>query len=157
VEQQMPLLRYFSFVGGVLLALLFILDAYLPKLAALDRAPDNLPVIRIHSDRKWPERVVYDTSHPPIVPKSVASREVVIQAPKVMAEASAGPRKLEAFAMLPPPGEQSQPSNTKPREPRARHQSKIVRKRPPVPGVAVARYLQFSQFRPFGWSGRSFW
>ena len=29
----MPLLRYFVFVGGALLALLFISNAYLPKIA----------------------------------------------------------------------------------------------------------------------------
>lgn len=157
MEQRMPLLRYFSLVGGVLIALLFILDAYLPKLSVPDKASDNLPFIRIHSDRKWPERIVYDTSHPPIVPTSVASPEVIIQAPKMMAEASAGPRKLEAFAMQPPSGEQLQASNTKTREPTARHRSKVVRKRPPMPRVAMARYLQFSQFRQFGWSGSGFW
>jgi hypothetical protein len=32
VERQMPLARYFVWVGSVLLALLFIADAYLPKL-----------------------------------------------------------------------------------------------------------------------------
>ena len=56
----MPLARYFLYVGGVLLALLFILDAYLPKIPVADRAMIDLPVIRIHSDRKWPERVVYE-------------------------------------------------------------------------------------------------
>ena len=48
----MPLARYFLFVGGVLLALLFLSDAYLPKLPAAERADTDLPVIRIHSDRK---------------------------------------------------------------------------------------------------------
>jgi len=37
VEQRMPLARYFYFVGGVLLALLFILDARIPKLAVSSR------------------------------------------------------------------------------------------------------------------------
>jgi hypothetical protein len=32
MERRMPLARYFFYVGGVLLALLFIADAYLPKL-----------------------------------------------------------------------------------------------------------------------------
>ena len=33
----MPLMRYFFFVGGVLLALLFIPDAVLPKFPVADR------------------------------------------------------------------------------------------------------------------------
>jgi hypothetical protein len=156
VEQRMPLARYFSLVGGVLLALLFILDAWFPKLPVLDRPHANLPLIRIHSDRKWPERIVYATSHSPIVPISMASPEVIIQAPEMVAEASAGPRKLEAFAMLPPSGEQLQASNATIRK-LARHQRKIVRKRSPVPSFAMAGRLQFSQFHQFGWSGRSFW
>jgi hypothetical protein len=44
----MPLARYFLFVGGVLLALLFVADALLPKLPAAETANANLPVIRIH-------------------------------------------------------------------------------------------------------------
>lgn len=153
----MPLMRYFTFVGGVLLALLFMLDAYLPKPAVLDRGAGNLPVIRIHSDRKWPERVVYDTSRPTIVPTSTASSEVVIRAPIVMTGASVDPRKWQAFAMLPPSGTQSLASNARMREPRPRHQSKHVRTRPPAPRVAMASRLQFSQFRQSGWYPRSFW
>ena len=64
----MPLARYFLYVGGVLLTLLFILDAYLTKIPFADRADPNLPVIRIHSDRKWPDRVVFDTSLPTVPP-----------------------------------------------------------------------------------------
>ena len=61
----MPLARYFLWVESVLLALLFIADACLPNLPAgkptTDRPP---PAIRIHSERKWPERIVFDTSAP---------------------------------------------------------------------------------------------
>ncbi|MGH6737474.1 MAG: hypothetical protein ACREDY_00295, partial [Bradyrhizobium sp.] len=60
----MPLLRYFLFVGGSLLALLFVVNAAYPVAplpAALTSASD-LPPIRIHSERKLPERVVFDTS-----------------------------------------------------------------------------------------------
>ena len=72
----MPLARYFVFVGGVLLALLFLSDAYLPKLPAAQMADTDLPVIRIHTDRKWPERVVYDTSHATIIPAQIANPDV---------------------------------------------------------------------------------
>jgi hypothetical protein len=157
LEQRMPLKQYFTFVGGVLLLLLFIFDAYLPKLPVLHRAPDNLPVIRIHSDRKWPERIVYDTSHPTIVPASMASSVVITPAPEMITETSVGPRKWEAFAMLPLSGAQLQASSTKMQRPRSRHQGKIIRGRATIPRVAMASRLQFSQSHQIGWSGRSFW
>ena len=68
----MPLVRYFLFVGGALLALMFVVDAVLPKLPVSDRANTDLPAIRIHTDRKWPERVVFDTSLPTVVPVTAA-------------------------------------------------------------------------------------
>jgi hypothetical protein len=60
----MPLARYFLVIGGVLLVLLFVVDAVLPSLPVADKtdAAVDMPVIRINSDRKWPERVVFDTS-----------------------------------------------------------------------------------------------
>jgi hypothetical protein len=61
----MPLVRYFLWVGSVLLALLFIADASLPNLPAGKTTTDRpSPAIRIHSERKWPERIVFDTSAP---------------------------------------------------------------------------------------------
>ena len=71
----MPLLRYFVFVGGALVALLFLSNAVLPKLpvAEVANTASELPMIRIHSARKWPQRVVIDTSLPTIVPTQTAS------------------------------------------------------------------------------------
>ena len=60
----MPLRGYFLWVGGVLLALLLVADVCLPKLPATTTAGTHPSLIRIHSDQKWPERVVYDTSEP---------------------------------------------------------------------------------------------
>ena len=101
MEWRMPLARYCSFVGGVLLALLFILDACFPKLPVAAKAKVYPPVIRIYSDRKWPERIVYDTSLPTIVPNPVATAEKIAQAPETVAEASSDAKEREAFAMLP--------------------------------------------------------
>jgi hypothetical protein len=61
----MPVARYFLFVGGALLALLLAFNAFLPQEAAV--ASNDVPtidktVVRIRSDQKPPERVVYDTS-----------------------------------------------------------------------------------------------
>jgi hypothetical protein len=94
----MPLARYFFYVGGVLLALLFILGAYLAELPVAGRENIHLPVIRIHSDRKWPERIVYDTSLPTIVPAPVASKEADVHIPATVADVSVKVREREALA-----------------------------------------------------------
>src|SRR5882757_2582513 len=65
----MPLRRYFAYTGGVLLALLFLIDWYLPRPVADPAHADvDRSTIRIHSMHKWPGAVVYDTSQPTIVP-----------------------------------------------------------------------------------------
>jgi hypothetical protein len=93
----MPVVRYFLFVGAALLTLLFIVDACLPKLPAADNVntaanmASDLSVIRIHSDRKWPERVEFDTSRPTITaaPAALAEANVRTDAPARMRDAFA--------------------------------------------------------------------
>ncbi len=148
----MPLRQYFSCVGGVLLAMLFILDAYFPKPPVVEKAQANLPVIRIHSDRKWPERVVYDTSHPTIVPAPTAGVAVAPQTPpQTIAHAPADTRERQAFAMLKMSADRSQGAKTKIRELKPVHQTKIARRRAPAPRFAMVRPPQF------GWFGGNFW
>ena len=148
----MPLARYCSLVGGVLLALLFILDACFPKSPVAARAKVYPPVIRIYSDRKWPERIVYDTSLPAIVPNPVATAEEMAPEPETVAEASSDAKQREAFAMLPSPSaDRMQASVARMQEPRPRHHSRIVKKHAPPPRVVMARQQQF------GWFERSFW
>jgi hypothetical protein len=146
----MPLARYFLYVGGVLLALLFVWDAYLPKLPVADRAPANLPVIRIHSDRKWPDRIVYDTSVPTIIPTRAADGEVSVHAPAIIAEATVGIREREAFAQLrSSDAKELKLSNPKIREPKLR---RLHKKRPASPPqVLVARYPRFDWFGSRVW------
>ncbi|CCD87230.1 conserved exported protein of unknown function (signalP) [Bradyrhizobium sp. ORS 285] len=82
----MPILRYFLFVGGALFALLVLADAVLPSVplpANLTSASD-LPPVRIQSARKWPERIVMDTSIAP--PASVALAKLEQPAPAATAE-----------------------------------------------------------------------
>src|SRR6185295_11904789 len=69
----MPVGRYFLYIGGVLLALLFIADWWLPSLGS-GSTPSNVDrtTIRIHSVQKWPNAVVLDTTLPTIVPPPVA-------------------------------------------------------------------------------------
>ena len=83
----MPLARYFLYVGGVLLTLVFILDACLTsQLPAIERSHADSPVIRIHSDRKWPERIVFDTALP-VIP-APAIEEHLAASPASVADVS---------------------------------------------------------------------
>ena len=78
----MPLARYILCVGGALLSLLFISDAYLPKMPVSDGGNSRSAIIHIHSDQKWPERIVYDTSLPTVVPAQRANIEANVAAPE---------------------------------------------------------------------------
>jgi hypothetical protein len=57
----MPLLRYFGWVGSFLLAMLFAANWYFPARIAppSDVLLDQLITVRIHTDHKWPERLVF--------------------------------------------------------------------------------------------------
>jgi hypothetical protein len=147
----MPLARYFFFVGGVLLALLFVVDAVLPKLPVADRADTDLPVIRIHSDRKWPERVVFDTSLPTIVPAQTAKTVPVAPAPATVADVSAKVRVRDAFAQLPFDPKQAQLSDPKKPDPKLQRKRKIAKRRVAPPTVLVAQQPQFGFFANNTW------
>jgi hypothetical protein len=121
----MPLVRYFFFVGGALLALLFVFDAYAPPLAVADRteAAADFPVIRINSDRKWPEPVIFDTSMPAIIPAQLATAGADVPTPTTIAAVSAGGRVRDAFA-------QFSPADPKKPEPKLPPKRKIAKSRP---------------------------
>lgn len=114
----MPLLRYFLYVGGTLLALLLLASAEFPSVplpSTLISGPD-MPTIRIHSDRKLPDRVVFDTRvdapGPTLVtPAMVAQNQPAAQAPvrPAIVAISAKARVREAFAQLPPEEDVSEP------------------------------------------------
>ena len=109
----MPLARYFLYVGGVLLALVFILDACFPSDQVTQKTHPDLPAIRIHSDRKWPERVVYDTSLPATTLTPIASVEAG-DVPGANADVLVRTKEREAFAQLQSSDiRQSPPSNSK--------------------------------------------
>jgi hypothetical protein len=142
----MPLMRYFVFVGGALLALLLIVNACLPALPVAEGLSSNAAVdrsvIRIHSDRKWPERVVFDTSRPTItpVPASVAA---VAQAPSPPKSATAEPLKgrvREAYAQLRP--------NPSP-EPKRKRKS-VAKNYVGPPTILVAQQPRIGLFGNFG-------
>jgi signal transduction histidine kinase len=87
----------FFCVGGGLLAFLFIADALLPRLPAARGERSQSAAIRIHSGRKWPERIVLDTSPGTIVPVQNAKSEVgsadaaIVDSPKAAARGASGP------------------------------------------------------------------
>ena len=138
----MPVLRYFLLVGGVLLALLFLSNEVLPKLPVAERTAEVGPdksVIRIQSDRKWPERLVFDTSMPTIVPATAPALVAEAAAPTPVAEVSAQARGLQAFAELKP----SEPIKAEPKPQRKR---KIAKTRAAPPMVVVEQQPRFGFF-----------
>ena len=114
----MPLLRYFLYVGGALLSLILIANLVLPQepLPGTLTSATELPSVRIQSDRKLPQRIVFDTSStvatapvPVLAPRKVAAVVAPAPAPAVTAEMSAKARVREAFAQLPPGEDVSEP------------------------------------------------
>ena len=151
----MPVARYFFYVGGVLLALLFISDAYLPQAPVGVKADADLPAIRIHSDRKWPERVVFDTSRPTIVPAQTVNTAAGVAAPAEVADAAAKARLQDAHAEL-QPSDQKQAQLSDPKlENKAVRKRKIAKRRTAPPVMLLAQQPQFGFFGNNGW--RSTW
>ena len=126
-----------------MLALLFILDAHLPKLPVAGGGNSRRAIIHIHSDQKWPERIVYDTSVPTIIPAQSANIEANVAAPERVASAT----EREAFAQLRP---SSQLSDAK-KQPKLQPQRKIAKRRAAPPALLAARQ------EPFGWFGTRIW
>ena len=109
----MPLARYFVFVGGALMALLFAFDFFSPK-AVADGGIQNASTVdkstlRIKSDQKWPERVVFDTTQPTIVPKAAQTQpqpaptvQAALPGPEPAPEITPKARVRETFAQFAP-------------------------------------------------------
>jgi hypothetical protein len=115
---RMPLLRYFMYVGGALLTLLLVSNVVLPQtpLPGTLTSGSDLPTVRIHSERKLPDKVVFDTSVPvrPATPiaktvVAVAPAPAPVALPPAIAEMSAKARVREAFAQLPDEEEVANP------------------------------------------------
>jgi Zn-dependent protease with chaperone function len=134
---KVPIGRYIAFVGSLLLAILFIADWYLPMAPAqsvTSREADK-PIVRIKSDHKLPERIVFDTSAPTIVP----------QKPPVVADAPVTNPPREAFALL---GAQVPAVSKTPLPVRTERK---VAKRAPHTGWAAYRPAARAETLPAGW------
>lgn len=150
---KMPLMRYFVYVGGALFALLLIVNACLPALPVADGSAARVDrsVLRIHSDQKWPERVVFDTTLPTVTPSPAAAAPVVAEAPAPRKTADVQPVKRpvrEAFAQIAPNAVQ------------LKRKHKSVAKNnyaaSPRPLVAQQRIL-VAQQRPMVFFGNNIW
>ena len=139
----MPVLRYFIFVGGALLALLFAADAYAPAQPVAAKADSVVatenPTLRIRSDRKWPQAIVFDTTQPTLVPP-VVKAEAHVQASANVAEISPRARVRETFAQFVPAEPKIQP-----------------RKRKIAKYAAGSRMAQVAQPTRFGVFGNNIW
>ena len=147
----MPVARYFLYVGGVLLALLLAIDALFPQevVVASRGAPSvDKTVVRIRSDQKPPERVVYDTSLPTIVPPPAVTAQVTapVVAPSApaVADAAAEARVRETFAQL-------VPAEAKKPEPQVQRKRKVAKTRPAPPmQIAQQPQMRVAQQSHFG-------
>jgi hypothetical protein len=156
----MPVLRYFLYVGGALLALLLICNVVLPQAPATNSLVSSAeaPAIRIHSDQKWPAAVVFDTSQPTNAraPVTVAKEDAppVAAAASPVTMASPKARVREAFAQL-PLSEQIPPVDAKKPEVKPQPRHKVVRARPmqqpmPQPWQQPMMIAQQPHFGLFG-------
>jgi hypothetical protein len=139
---------------------LFVAGLYLPKSPAMEQTADiDRQVIRIHSDRKWPERIVFDTSRPTTAPAPEAMAASVAPAPTPAtptADADAEKTKAgvrESFAQLsaPPKSRHARAAELRQPEAKAQRQRRIVRRRIGPPPVMLAQQPQF------GFFGNSWW
>jgi hypothetical protein len=143
---MMPLGRYFAWVGGLLLALLFLFDWYAPQpvTPSAEAATVDRSIIRIRSAHRWPGAVVYDTTQPAIaLPAQLAWSE---PAPAAKPVAKTPPREALALAQaadVPTAVAQAVPSKPVKRR---------VRTARPAPVERFANSEPFG-FRPFaaGW------
>jgi hypothetical protein len=163
----MPLLRYFMYVGGALLALLLISNAVLPQVPLPDNltSASDLPPVRIHSERKLPERVVFDTSVPVGAPTPIVKTvEAAVPAPAPMiappavAEMTAKARVREAFAQLPDGGKATDAKMSRMAlvalpEPRTVSKAQVQKRRIAKPRIVNPSIMvaQRPHFGPDGW------
>jgi hypothetical protein len=98
-----PIARYFIIVGGTLAALLLIAGWCLPTPPAMfaNQLAIDRSIIRIKSARKWPEKVVLNTSQPTITPPAVEEPPVA-QSVRLPPDEAGDQSNLEALAQLKP-------------------------------------------------------
>jgi hypothetical protein len=99
----MPLLKYFGWVGSFLVAALFAAN-WCSSVPIARSRPSDVPLtrrinIRIHTDQKWPERVVFDTTRSMPTPDAKREAESDLGSSATLARAERQP--FDAFALSP--------------------------------------------------------
>ena len=99
----MPVFQYFGWVGSFLLATLLAANWCFPaSIAPHAGVPlDQKVHIRIHTDHKWPERVVLDTTRTTLAHDAKADGETDVAGSETAILAERQP--FEAFAEMAPP------------------------------------------------------
>lgn len=149
----MPLARYFLLVGGALLLVLLIAGACLPLAPVIERVEAQRTAIRIHSELKLPERVVFDTSVP-----SASHPEVPVIAETGTPTPSFADDNLinarEAFAQVQP----SDVSRTRVAElKRPAPKPSLSRKGETRKHAAAPRKVRLARQPQFDWFGGRMW
>ncbi len=137
---NVPLGRYFLIIGSVLIGMLFIAERHWPAATSptFSEARFDKSIIRVESAHKWPERVVFDTNSPTIVPSQT---EVIAEAPVI------DRRSHEAFAQVSAP--QSTVAEVKSGRTRRKSvQSRSVARAAPTTRIAAYRP---TEALPAGW------
>jgi hypothetical protein len=107
LDAEMPLRRYFLFVGGALLALILAAGWLLPAPASnqLTTSRVRLPPVRIHSALKGPDAVVIATSKSSIGPMSrqegVVASQAVVPPASTLDEAPTNPNTASPVVNVP--------------------------------------------------------
>jgi hypothetical protein len=94
-----PIARYFILVGGTLAVLLFIAGWYFPTPPAMFSNQTTVfdeTIIRIRSERKWPEKIVLDTSRPTMMPPLAIEERRVAQLVPLPSDEPGAQTSLEA-------------------------------------------------------------
>jgi hypothetical protein len=103
VRCKMPVFRYFIFVGGALIALLFAINAYVPQ--APEPMQANAPgfdhsQIRITSNRVADKPIIFDTSQPTIVPPPQLAQAIPVRAADTKSADTKIAETAEAMAQM---------------------------------------------------------
>ncbi len=142
----MPLLRYFAVAGGALLLVLLVAGAWLPQAPGEDGIVSSAehPAIRIRSERKAPEAVVFDTGQQTV---PLAKTEATAPVPVKVTEPQ--PPAAETLAQSAEPKPVATPPAKKP-ESGVRVKRRMAR-------AHIRRPLTLVAQRPYYWSFDTHW
>ena len=141
----MPIIRYFIIVGGLLLALLFAADRYLPApVEAAALVDPDRTIIRIKSARRLPEKIVFDTQSTAEVP--IVTHAAPIEINPITKEPERQVSEASTTKPAPPSVEVRKDASTSAARPRAKRSAKLQKRLPD-------RRLAFERSNPFagGW------